>query len=81
MLKEGNIISFEIYELRDLNGKKFGWERYTIMNNYDGRFLEWIDLDNHDYGDPEINEQLGCDGSIVVSKRQAELIVRKLDDC
>ena len=29
----------------------------------------------------EINEQLGCDGSIVVSKRQAELIVRKLDDC
>jgi hypothetical protein len=50
MFKEGNIMSFEIYELRDLNGKKFGWERYIIMNNYDGRFLEWIDLDNLDYG-------------------------------
>jgi hypothetical protein len=33
------------------------------------------------YGDPEINEQLGCDSSIVVTKRQAELILRKLDDC
>jgi len=72
-------MSFEIYELRDVNGKKFNWERYAIMNNYDGRFLEWGDLEDLDYGDQEINEQLDCDSSIVVSKSQADLIVRKLE--
>jgi len=71
-------VSFEIYELRDMNGRKFNWERYAIMNTYDGKFLEWCALEDLDYGDPEINEQLDCDGSIVVSKKQAELIAKKL---
>lgn len=73
-------MAYEIYELIDTNGKKFGWERYAIMNCYDGRFLEWCDLAIFcaDYGDLEINEQLECEGAVIVSKKQAELIVGKL---
>lgn len=71
-------MTFEIYELRDENGRRFPWERYSILETFSGRFLEWEDLPDKDYGDKEINEQLHCSGSIIVSRRQAELIVRKL---
>ena len=69
---------YEIYELRKANGRKFSWERYSIMDTFTGRFIEWEDLPKADYGDKEINQQLSCSGSVVVSKSQAELIVRKL---
>lgn len=70
---------FDIYEVRNINGTFSRYERYTIMRGYDGKFLNWYDLDDRiDYGDKEINEQLNANGSVMVSKRQAELIVEKL---
>lgn len=76
-------MAYEIYELRDKSGKKFSWERYAVMNCYDGRFLEWCDLATlcADYDDPQMNEQLGCEGAAIVSKRQAEMIVKNLTGC
>lgn len=70
---------FDIYEIRNVNGIFSRYKRYAIVRGYDGKFLNWYDLDDRtDYGDKEINEQLNADGSVIVSKRQAELIVEKL---
>lgn len=72
-------MAFDIYEVRDVNGTFSRNKRCAIMRSYDGKFLNWCDLDSKiDYGDKEINEQLDANGSVTVSKRQAELIVRRL---
>jgi len=69
----------EIYQLRDSNGRKFGWERYAIMDTCRERFLEWEDLPDLDYGDEEINDELrDREGSIILTKRRAELVVENI---
>jgi hypothetical protein len=66
-----------VYESRDAAGRKI--PDYVIMNNYDGRFLEWRDVETT--GIEEIDENIGCDGSVVVHKRShAEKIINKLDE-
>ncbi len=65
----------DIYESRNSKGRRI--PDYVIMNNYDGRFLEWRDVETT--GIEEIDENIGCDGSIVVHKRShAQKIIENL---
>jgi hypothetical protein len=59
------ICKAEIYGFRNNKGRKI--PDYIIKNNYDGRFLEWRDVETT--GIKEVDENIGCDGSIVVHKR------------
>lgn len=74
-------MSFEIckagiYGFKDEKGRRV--PDYIIKNNYDGRFLEWADI--NPTGIREVDEQIGCDGSVVVHKRShAEQIVERLE--
>ena len=62
----------EIYGLK--NEKDRRKTDYIIMNNFDGRFLDWFAVRRT--GIKEIDENIGCDGSVVVHKRShAEKII------
>ncbi len=73
-------MSFEVckahvYGFKDMKGRKIS--DYIIKNGYDGRFLEWRDI--NPTGIKEVDENIGCDGSIVVHKRShAEKIIETL---
>lgn len=72
---------FWIYAVRGVNDASSQSIRFAIARCYDGKFLNWCDLDSRiNYGDREINEHLGADGSVMVSRKQAELIVKKLGE-
>ena len=65
----------EIYGFKDAKGRTI--PDYIIKHNYDGRFLEWRDVSPT--GIKEVDENIGCDGSVVVHKQShAEKIVEKL---
>jgi hypothetical protein len=71
------ICKANIYDFRNANGRRV--PDYLILNNYDGRFLEWRDIEKT--GIKEIDENIGCDGSVVLHKRShAEKIINKLED-
>ena len=71
------ICKANIYESRDAKGRRI--PDYVILNNYDGRFLEWRDIEP--IGVDEVDENIGCDGSVVIHKRShAEKIIKKLDE-
>ena len=66
------ICKANIYEFRNSKGRKI--PDYVVMNNYDGRFLEWRDIEPT--GIEEIDENIGCDGTVVVHKiSQAQKII------
>lgn len=69
---------YEIYELRDIDGKEFGHERYAIMDMFAGRFLEWHDLRRLGYKDPKIDDEISYSGSVIVKRKEAERIAKKL---
>ena len=47
------------------------------MNNFDGRFIEWREVNK--IGIKEIDENVGCEGSVVVHKRShAQKIIDNL---
>lgn len=65
-----------IYGFKDDKGRKA--PDYIVKNNYDGRFLEWVDI--HPTGIKEVDEQIGCDGSVIVHKRShAERIIETME--
>lgn len=65
-----------IYGFKDDKGRKV--PDYIVKNNYDGRFLEWVDI--NPTGIREVDEQIGCDGSVVVHKRShAERIIETME--
>lgn len=69
------ICKADIYESRNSKGRKI--PDYVIMNNYDGRFLEWRDVETT--GIEEVDENIGCDGSVIVHKRShAQKIIENL---
>ncbi len=73
-------MSFEIckagvYGFKNEKGRRM--PDYIIKNNYDGRFLEWWDINRT--GISEVDENIGCDGSVVVHKQShAEKIIERL---
>lgn len=70
------ICKAEVYGFRNKKGNRV--PDYIIKNGYDGRFLEWQDVSNT--GIKEVDENIGCDGSVVVHKRShAEKIIEVLD--
>ena len=70
------ICKARIYGFKDNRGRRV--PDYIIKNNYDGRFLEWVDI--YLTGIREVDENIGCDGSVVVHKRShAKQIIEKLD--
>lgn len=69
------IIEAKIYQWND--GKGNTLPDYLIMNLLDGRFLEWGEVEQ--VGVEEIDEQNGCDGSIVIhSYEHAEKVIKAL---
>ena len=58
------ICKANIYDFTNKKGRKI--PDYIIMNGYDGRFLEWRDINRT--GIKKIDENIGCDGSIIVHK-------------
>lgn len=70
------ICKARIYRFRNKKGRRI--PDYIIKNGYDGRFLEWRDI--NETGIKEVDENISCDGSVVVHKRaHAEAIIRALD--
>ena len=66
-----------IYEFKNGKGRKI--PDYVIMNNYDGRFIEWQDIEPTRI--EEIDENIGCDGSVIVHKRShAQKIINALEE-
>lgn len=62
----------EIYGFKNKKGRQV--PDYVIMNNFDGRFLDWVAINRT--GIKKIDENIGCDGSVVVHKRSyAERII------
>lgn len=55
----------EIYKFKNNKGRTV--PDYVILNNYDGKFLEWVNVIKT--GIKDIDENIGCDGSVVVHKR------------
>lgn len=71
------ICKANIYDFRNTNGRRI--PDYVILNNYDGRFLEWRDIEPIRID--AVDENIGCDGAVVVHKRShAEKIINKLDE-
>ncbi len=74
-------MSFEICKARVYGFKNETGGRisdYIIKNGYDGRFLEWADI--NPTGIREVDENIGCDGSVVVhSRTHAEKIIERLE--
>ncbi len=71
------ICKADVYESRDSKGRRI--PDYVIMNNYDGRFLEWRDIEPT--GIKEVDENIGCDGSVVVHKPSyAQKIIDVLEE-
>jgi len=69
------ICKADVYGFRDTKGKRI--PDFIIKNNFDGRFLEWREIEPVGIEDVDIN--IGCDGSVVVHKRNhAEKIIQKL---
>lgn len=68
----------EIYKFKNETGKII--PDYIIMNTFDGSFLDWINVEPT--GIKEIDENIGCDGSVVVHLRNhADKIIDKLEEC
>lgn len=66
-------MGFEIVKVRRQRGDRM----FGIMHTYDGKLLEWIDI--NPTGNRRIDEDIGADGTCLVeSKALAELIVAKL---
>ncbi|MBI4430641.1 MAG: hypothetical protein HY587_02895 [Candidatus Omnitrophica bacterium] len=71
------ICKAKIYEFKNEKGRRI--PDYIIKNNYDGRFLEWIDI--NPTGIKEVDQDINSDGSVIVHKRShAEAIIEKLED-
>lgn len=65
-----------IYGFRNEKGRRV--PDYIIKNNFDGRFLDWADINQT--GIKEVDENIGLDGSVVVHKRaHAEKIIEKME--
>ncbi len=70
-----SILQISFNKCRDARGKII--PEYIIMNMYDGRFLEWHDI--CETGNKEIDDQIDCDGSLIVnSKKDARAIIKAL---
>ena len=70
-----SICKAEVYRFKNEKGRKI--PDYIIKHNYDGRFLEWRDI--NPTGIHEVDENIGYDGSVVVHKRSyAEIIIEKM---
>ena len=69
------IIKANIYGFTNSRGRRI--PDYIIMNGYNGCFLEWQFI--NPTGIKEIDENIGCDGSIIVHKRShAQKIIDSL---
>lgn len=70
------ICKAQVFGFRNQQGRRI--PDFIIKNNYDGRFLEWRDVSQT--GIKEVDENIGCDGSVVVHKKaHAEKIIEKLE--
>jgi hypothetical protein len=69
---------YEVYELRDIDGNKFKQLKYAIIDMFAGRFLEWHDLRRLGYEDPKIDDEISYSGSVIVKRKEAENITKKL---
>lgn len=70
------VCTAKIYSFKNEKGRTI--TDYIIKNNYDGRFLEWLDISPT--GIKEVDENIGCDGSVVVHKRShATKIIEKME--
>jgi hypothetical protein len=59
------ICKAQVFGFRNQQGRRI--PDFIIKNNYDGRFLEWRDVSQT--GIKEVDENIGCDGSVVVHKK------------
>ena len=66
------VCKVSVYKFKNGNGRTI--PDYSIMNNYDGKYLAWTEVERT--GIKEIDENIGCDGSVVVhSRSQANKII------
>lgn len=71
------VCKVEVYKFKNKEGKTI--PDYAIMNTYDGKFLEWVEVVETGTGKIDVN--IGCDGSVIVHKRsQAKKIIDKFEE-
>jgi len=67
----------EIYKFKNEKGKTI--PDYLIMCHYDGKFLEWVNVEST--GILAVDKNIGCGGSVVVHKRShANRIIKKFNE-